>query len=424
MDNWTQFKLLLLIPGLLLVLPTTGQTANELPISGYVEPAYGVRYQDDGPIEDQNIMKEVRFMLENQWYGRSGEMLNLRVLGKQTTGENDDVEVREASIFLPLSTSVELTAGRQVLSWGPAQYEFVNDHFSKDYRSFFLGRDLEFLKAPADAVRLKWFNDIADVDLVLTPEFEPNRTPRGQAIPVYHPGQGELVSAEEAKQLGTTTGLPENSPDKGEAHLRVHRMFGRWETALYGYRGFTGNPRGWNPGDTESFYPELVSYGFSLRGPLYGSVFWLEGSFENIREPRAGEVSTLPPNQYKLLTGFRFRNGPNVSYMAQASWFRQEDAAGLRSLMPDDHPYNDRNRYRLQVSTKREYMADRLTLRGRFFSGLSEDDWWLRLRGDYEWSDSVTLYAGSFFFGAEHPASRFGATEESNHIYTRIRYSF
>ncbi|MFB6346184.1 MAG: hypothetical protein ABEK50_10480 [bacterium] len=392
--------------------------AGAVELHGFVEPSYGVRYSKDGPIEDRNALLETRAILEGQWYGKRGESLNLRVLANQAHNRDGDVDVREGSIFVPLSPSWELTAGRQIMSWAPAQYEFINDRFAKDYKSFFIGRDLEFLKAPNDAVKLSRFGDIVNANLVLVPQFDPDRTPTGLDVPVYHPGQRQLVDTDSAP-----TGMrPADSPDEGEVHLRLYKTMGRWEVAAYGYRGFTGTPVGWM--NNRTFHPEMSSGGFSARGPLKGAIVWLEGGYDHIRHDLSGDTTGVPPDRGHLLVGGRYRTGPRVNYMLQATWARQFDGDVYRDLLSTDHPDSDRDRFRFQAATTRTYWEDRLEVELRGFLGTTEEDWHVRATTAYEWSDAVNITLGTYHYGAAHSASRFGAMDDHDLFLTRLRYSF
>ena len=395
----------------------TGVEAN-ISVHGYVEPSYGVRYQDDGPIEDQNVLLETRALLESQWYGSRGESLDLRVLAQQSQNEDGDVDIREGSIFLPLGRSWELRLGRQVLSWAPAQFEFINDHFAKDFKSFFIGRDLEFFKAPNDVGKLSYFGDYLNADLVLAPQFDPDLTPSGEEIPLFNPGLGRLVGADSAPARTE----PDNTIEDGELHLRLHKQLGRWEAAIYGYRGFTGAPVGWLDG--ENFHPELTSGGFSLRGPLWGSIVWLETAYDDIRHTLSGDTVGVPPDRGQLMLGVRYRSSPTARYMVQGTWSRQLNGSRFRQLLPPDDPNTSRDRYRLQAATTRTYWEDRLEVVVRGFLGTTEEDWHLRLTAEYEWSDAININIGSLLYGAEQPQSRFGALKDHDLFFTRLRYSF
>lgn len=394
-------------------------------LQGYVEPEYATRFTDDGPIDERNVMAEGQFLLESRWYGESGASMSLKVLGRSGTNpdpdhddDETDVDLREGSIFVPVTSNIELTVGRQILSWGPAQFEFINDHFSKDFTSFFIGRDLEFLKAPNDAAKFSWFTGLANLDLVVTPNFDPDVVPTGDVIPVFNPASQRLVSQRNAPPVRE----PEDSLDQGELHARVHKMYGRWEVALYGYRGFTGTPRGWN--GQRSFFPELSSMGFSVRGPYKGAVVWVEGSYDDVRNDLAGDTTRLPPDRTHLMVGARYRFTPTLRTMLQATWDHQLDAETFRRLLPAGHPDRHENRFRLQGHVENTYLEDRLTLGVRGFWGVTEEDWHARLTANYEWSDAVSLHAGTLLYGADRPFTRFGALKDHDIVYTRLRYSF
>ncbi len=390
---------------------------------GYVESSFGARASDDGPIQDRNVLEESRLLIEKDFYGNNGEVLNVGILATTDPDRNQsEIELREGSIFLPLSRSVELKAGRQVLSWGPSQFEFINDHFAKDFRSFFVGRDLDFLKAPNDAAKLSYYGDMANIDLVVTPSFEPDRLPAGDVIPVYDPRTQQLVSSVPGADTPPRPRRPESSLDNGEIHLRMNKMLGRWEAALYGYRGFIGQPSAFDR--SNPYHAELASAGFSLRGPMMGGVVWAEGSYDDVREDGAGDTGNLPPSRANLGVGMRYRTAPTVNYMVQAISSWQIDAAGYRSALGPDHPGTDRVRHRLQVATTRDYWSDRLTVEMRGFAGLTEEDWHARLKGTYEYSDAVTLSSGVLLYGAGQPTSRFGVLDEHDLAFARLRYGF
>lgn len=391
---------------------------SELNVNGYLEPSYGVKASDDPPVTQRNLLEEMRLMLQKKLYGDRGEVLDVSLLATTNDKQNSsDVELREGSLFLPVTRSLEVKAGRQVMSWGPSQFEFINDHFTKDFTSFFIGRDLDFLKAPEDAVKLSYFGDLANVDLILSPSFEPDRLPRGRVVPVYHPGLRRLTS-DSAPEVRP----PEDSVDHGEYHVRLHNTFGRWETALYGYRGFVGQPSGWN--GSSAFYPELASAGFSLRGPLMGSIIWLEGSYDDVRNELAGDTTNLPTDRANLGIGVRYRTSTTVSYMVQAITSKQIDANTYRERLSSGHPGKHEYRKRLQVATTRTYWSDRLTLNLRGFAGLTEEDWHGRSSLEYDWSDAVTITGGGLFYGADQGFTRFGALENNDMGYIRIRYGF
>ncbi len=82
-----------------------------------------------------------------------------------------------------------ITLGRQILTWGTGDLVFINDLFPKDWVSFFIGRDVEYLKAPSDALKVSAFSSWANLDLVYTP-----------------PGLTRIASSTVAVSLSSTQG--------------------------------------------------------------------------------------------------------------------------------------------------------------------------------------------------------------------------
>lgn len=400
-----------------------GEALGQFQINGYVEPTYSVRFSDEGPIGDRIILREVRTMLENHHYGSSGEQLSLRLLLDYNRLDGTGMELREASLMIPLGFNWEFSAGRQVLSWGPAQYEFVNDRFTKDFRSFFLGRDLEFLKAPNDGVRVSWFPGWADVDFIWMPEFEPDRIGEGRMIPVFDPIGGSLVADVDAPEVVT----PGSGFGDGEFHLRIRRLLGRWELAAYGYHGFTGVPEGFESGIF--FYPELTAAGGSARGPFLSGTVWLEGTFEDIRDHRAGKSFEVPPDRVVGLLGYEVHPTPVTRYMIQGMWNGAISSGTLQDFLKsenkeDESVWSEQNRYFLQIAAGRSFIEDRLNVMLRGFWGITDEDGHVRVELTYEWSDAVKISTGLHGFKANHVSSRFGAADKHDLVYLRLRYGF
>ena len=86
-----------------------------------------------------------------------------------------------------------ITLGRQILTWGTGDLVFINDLFPKDWVSFFIGRDVEYLKAPSDALKVSAFSGWANLDLVYTPRFDADRFIDGRRLSFFNTGRGRLT---------------------------------------------------------------------------------------------------------------------------------------------------------------------------------------------------------------------------------------
>jgi len=88
---------------------------------------------------------------------------------------------------------VDVKIGRQVLTWGTGDLLFVNDLFPKDWKSFFCGRDTEYLKAFSDAAKISVFFDLVNIDLVYMPLFNGSDYIDGDRLFYWNPLLGRTA---------------------------------------------------------------------------------------------------------------------------------------------------------------------------------------------------------------------------------------
>ncbi|MCP4406120.1 MAG: hypothetical protein GY801_53610, partial [bacterium] len=223
------------------------------------------------------------------------------------------LEFREATITLFPYDLWELKIGQQVLTWGTGDMVFVNDLFPKDWKSFFIGRSDEYLKAPVMASKLSLFPDFSDIDLIITPTFTPDIYIDGERMSYW--GQTGL------------TGEPfvDNPPDQtfedAEYHLRFAKNISGLELALYGYKGFFKRPLGFDPESGVGIFPELAVYGASLRTQVLGGILNLESGYYDSLDDRDGTDPMLENSIIKSLIGFEkelFKNfTASVQYFSE-----------------------------------------------------------------------------------------------------------
>jgi len=148
---------------------------------------------------------------------------------------------------------IDLKVGRQILTWGTGDLIFINDLFPKDWQSFFIGRDSEYLKAPSDTVKVSFFSDLANLDIVYTPQFDPDRFIRGERISYWNSNLGRLAG----RDAIIHTDKPNRWFRDDEIAVRLYRNINNYEFALYGYRGYWKSPAGQNAAGTQALFPDL-----------------------------------------------------------------------------------------------------------------------------------------------------------------------
>src|SRR4030043_2032577 len=171
---------------------------------------------------------------------------------------------------------MDLKVGRQILTWGTGDYIFINDLFPKDYKSFFIGRDDEYLKAPSDALKSSLYTKILNFDLVYTPRFNTDRFINGKQLSYFNPQLGRLAGDDAVIYPRKRDEWFEDS----EIAFRLYRDIESYGLALYGYNGFWKSPVGFDPQAGKATFPRLSVYGLSARGKVWKGIGNIEmGSY-------------------------------------------------------------------------------------------------------------------------------------------------
>jgi len=330
------------------------------------------------------------------------------------------VDLREAYIGMPVGESADLRAGRQVLTWGVGDLLFLNDLFPKDWNSFFVGRDVEYLKAPSDALRLGVFSSVLNIDLVYTPRFDTDRFVDNRRLSFFDPRVGRLVG----RDVHFRPVFPDDPFDDHEIALRLHRTVGGWELATYGYRGFWKSPAGLDAESGRPLFPRLSVWGGSLRGPLHSGILSAETAWYRSRDDLSGRDPRLPNSQFRLLLGYEQELIPNLTLGGQYYLERTLDYGALERGLPASAPRPDRNR---QVLTLRAtLLTHRQTVRWSLFTFASPTDDDLYLRGLWAWdvTDDWTVSAGLNLFQGRRDDSFFGQFESNSNLYFGLRRGF
>ncbi len=401
----------------LTVAGTGGAWGADVTWHGFLEGGFGARTAEDSPLDgtQEYTLKETRAQIRMEAYGEQGEVfVRLDILGDQVPADREtETTLREGYLrFSAINDHLDVKMGRQALTWGTGDLIFINDLFPKDWVSFFIGREDQYLKGPADAVRLGFFGLPLDVDLVLIPEFTPDKLPTGERLSFYTPS-GSISPAE------TPADLVEN----GEVALRLSRYVGDLAVAAYGYHGFFKTPVGMTD-DMRPFYPKLSVYGASVRGAGLGGVFWLEGGYYHSRNDREGEDPGVINSSSRFLGGFerQVASDFNVGVQWYGEWMKDHEAYAAR-LSPGGWEQEElRQIATIRLEKMMKYQTVRLSL-FTFYSPTDED---LYVRGlvSYKMTDNVAVAVGGNLFEGEHQETQFGQFDRNDNIFTRIRYSF
>ncbi len=398
------------------------------PFTGFWEARAGIRLRGDANQRDTSLAETRLQLSRDQYFGEA--MLRLtadfiyddvidshRIRLERGRGWLD---LREAFLSTSLGERVDLRLGRQALTWGVGDLLFLNDLFPKDWNSFFAGRDVEYLKAPSDAVRASIFLPAFNIDLVFTPRFDPDRYLYSGRLSLFDPRIGEVVGG----NADFDPLVPDNPFADAEWALRAQRLVGSWELAAYGYRGYWKSPEGFDPATGRPVFPKLAVWGGSIRGPLHTGILSAETAWYRSREEQDGTSPFLPNSQFRFLAGYEQELVKDLTLGAQYYLERTLNHHALRLNLPEGIPLPDENRHLLTLRLTWLTHAQNVIWSLFTFASPSDED--VYVRGQWSWkaTDAWTLSAGFNLFEGRDRDSFFGQFETNSNAYLGVRYGF
>ena len=404
---------------LLAAAPAAAQ-APDIELHGFAEFGAGARVRDDPRQPDDILLSEARFRLELAHFTDRAEFEFKSDFTADGLTDEVDVDIRQAVILLRASDWLDVRAGRQVLTWGTGDLLFLNDLFPKDFVSFFVGRDDEYLKAPANALRLTFYSSLVNLDVVATPIFEPDRPITGERLSFFDSGSGALESA---TSMGgaLTSSRPARELGNGELAARLFRRVGGYELALYGYRGFTKQPLAFDPVVDLPTHSRLNAYGASVRGPVAGGIVHAETALYDGADA-AGDDPNVPNSEFRWLMGYEQELAPDLTGAVQ---YYGERILDHDRLVASSRQAFEPSETRHLITTRLTYRLLQQTLTASLFAFASPNhkDAYLRPSLSYAWSDVLTVAGGANVMVGDD-ATFFGQLERGSNVYLRARYSF
>lgn len=395
---------------------------------GFVDARSGQRLQEDDG-QRQAILNEARAQLALSHSGRS-VLWQLRsdfVLDEAAGEQQLDLEsghgcidLREANLLFSPHDSVDIKLGRQILTWGTGDLLFINDLFPKDWQSFFIGRDEEYLKAPSDAIFISFFPRFANIDMVYVPGFDADRYISGERLSYWNPLLGRLANRDD----GLRVAQRHHWFEEDEISVRVSQDVGGYELALYAYDGYWKSPVGYDPAAQQQTFPRLRVFGGSGRGNLGAGIAHLELGYYDSVDDADGSDPWLANSEYRVLAGYEQEVARDLSLAVQYYLEYMADYAAYRRYLPAASPVRDRDRHVLTVRVTRQAFNQNLHLSLFSYWSPSDRDGYLRPTLKYKASDELSLYVGANLFFGQQSSTFFGQFKNNNNLYLGVRYSF
>jgi len=400
-------------------------------LHGFAEYRYGLRTQSD-PVEEDASLNELRLQIDSPWYhDLFTAQIKADVVYDDLADDRSDVDLetgqgwldlRQANVLASPLSWMDLKLGRQVLTWGTGDLVFINDLFPKDWQSFFLGRNDEYLKAPSDALFVSLFPAFASIDIAYTPRFDADRHITGERISYWN---GQRIAGRDSV---LATERPDDWFEDDEIAARLYGTVDAYEVALYGYDGFWKSPGGMDPATGKWLFPELGVYGASLRGPLTGGIGNLEAGYYDSGDDRDGDDPFVNNSETRVLIGYEREALKDLTVGVQyylehmmdyGAYRRALDTAGLPADTARDE---DRHTVTLRITWL--LMSQNLVLSCFTRYSPSDEDVYVKPSATYKISDRWQASVGGDLFAGENEHTFLGQFENNNNLHASLRGSY
>ncbi len=393
---------------------------DKLPIEthGFYEVRGGYRTRKDKYEKDMSIM-ENRFQLDLYSYLDWGDIrVKSDVYGDLVT-EKGYFDLREANIFTRPTDFADLKVGRQILTWGTGDLIFINDLFPKDWQSFFIGRDVEYLKAPSDAGKLSLFSDLANLDITYTPQFDSDRFITGEYISYWNSNLGRLAG----RDAIVHTNKPDDWFGDSEVAARLYKNISNYELALYGYHGYWKSPGGQNATRTQAIFPDLNVYGASARGEVGKGIGNVEFGYYESTDASGGSDPLINNSEMRYLVGYTQEIARDFTMGVQYYIEQMMDYEAYRRSLTSG-PARDEDRHLTTLRLTKLLMNQNLRCSLFTYYSPTDKDVYMRPNVNYKVNDNTTVEAGANVFFGDYPHTFFGQFQNDTNVYAGLRYSF
>ena len=395
---------------------------SDLPIEwqGFVDSRHGPRLKDDPYQTNKYSLSETRLQLQLvHWTDISEVKVKTDFLYDSQQGEFL-VNLREANLFLTPAEWFDLKIGRQILTWGKGDMLFVNDLFPKDWQSFFIGRELEYLKSYSDAAKLTLYLPWFELNTIFVPAFNSDIFPNGERLSFFNPFQGSFVT----NQNPINAEVPNTWFENSEYHWRARKNIKGFDLALYGYYGYWKSPAGANLQTGRPTFPKLSVHGLSFEGNLFKGITSFEAGYYHSGDDPDGTDFAIRNSQWVFLLGYTrdFKNDFSAGIQYYTEIMADHDAlvANLPPGAPEPNQIHDMVTLRLT----KLWLQQKLNLSFFGYYSLSDNDAYLRPNVSYKLTDAWKIEVGSNLFMGENETTFWSQFQNNNNIYAGAKWSF
>ena len=322
------------------------------------------------------------------------------------------LDVREAYLTKP-GAKLDLTIGKEIITWGVGDLLFLTDVFPKDWVAFITGVPIEYLKKGSVGIKADYYTGGTILEAIWIPVFDPDTLPSGKKLAFFSPFP-EGTTVQQVKPASTLS--------NSELGLRASRMIRDYDMSFYLYSGWDRRP---SPDFTASVleYHRLGMAGLSFQGPYRD--YLLSGELAYYRtEDTSGTNPAIPnPSVKWLLSLERTLKGNRVVSFQFFQELMLHHGAYLASLPPE---FPQQPELETVLTARYRDTLHRETVKRTLFVlyNPTDRDYFVNAEWRQAVSDTLWYAVGLNLFGGENEWTQYGQFEKDSSLYFTVRRSF
>ncbi len=398
---------------LVILLILAQKSDAQINVKGFVDSYHAVRIKS--PHDYLSSRNRVRMEMSVE-AGDALSFISFNGIKNKILPTESAIELREAYLDY-IGGSWDARIGRQIVIWGKADGVQITDVVSPMDYTEFLARDYDDIRIPVDAVKLRFFRDIMNFELIWAPTFQSAILPMGDnpwAIQMEVPAGKQVILDEPL--------VPENTLGNSEIGGKVSLYLPGIDLALSALYTWDKFPvlRKSNAGN-DSFRFRQEHHRISFVGAEFSAphdAFVLRGEsvfFKGKRlESAQFDGQLFERDMLKWLIGLDWYPGHSWTISAQFT-------DGF-ILDHDDCIADDAHTMFSTLSISQKLWRETLTLSTFAYIGVNNGDMFDRSSIDYAFTDEFHISAGiDLFVGNE---GMFGQFKDNNEVWVKAKYSF
>lgn len=383
--------------------------------SGWLELVQSMR--TSSPYNEVTSRVHGRLELEARFQELNG-FLSLDMEKNWTIPALDGFSVREAWLE-HVGDGWDIRVGRQLIIWGKADGVRITDNICPTDFSDYLNRNIDEMRIPVPAAKLRFMSDTMTAEFIWLPEFKPAKLATGKnpwavdytagfSVPVYvheaeEPSSYNLKDSEFAVRLSSYAAGFDVSLS----------AFYTWDDTAASTFTLRRTEHG-SGVDMQSDYHRIMIYGLEFARPWGDFVFRGEAAYFRGRYLSTEDGRTAKHDVAKSLLGLDWSPGGNWSVSAQLldDWIVDYE----RNLSSEKHTPQ------VTFNVSRTLFNELLTVSDMIYYSLNDGEFFNRLQFAYELGEGWELTVGwDKFYGDD---GSYGIYRRNSQVWGKLRFSF